>query len=201
MKSALRFRGSPAASAFVFFAATLFSPRPTLGQSVYGTITGSVSDSSQAAVVGAQVVAASPENGFTRETLSNSTGVYTLPNLLPGTYTLTVTAPGFQTYRKTEVAVTVQTLARVDAVLAIGGVNETVTVVSDAATMQTDRADVHSEITDPGSEQRAVADRPQLPDAVRHGPRHFAAAERTLVWRQPHAVCCVHGKRGQRQFE
>ena len=148
MKSAFRFRGSSAASVFVILFATLFSPRPTLGQSVYGTITGSVNDSSQAAVVGAQVVATSPENGFTRETLSNSTGVYTLPNLLPGTYTLTVTASGFQTYRKTEVVVTVQTLTRVDAVLAIGGVNETVTVVADAATMQTDRADVHSEITE-----------------------------------------------------
>src|SRR5438874_9612651 len=136
MMSAFRLRCSSVAYVSVFLAATLLSPQTALGQSVYGTITGSVTDSSQAALVGAQVVAANPETGFTRESLTNSTGVYTLPNLLPGTYTVTVTAPGFQTYRKTEVAVTVQTLTRVDAVLAIGGVNETVTVAADAATMQ-----------------------------------------------------------------
>src|SRR5215472_17086164 len=101
MRSALRHLGSLFARVFAFLAAVLFSPSPTLAQSVYGTITGNVTDSSQATVVGAQVVAANPETGFTRETLSNSSGVYTLPNLLPGTYTLTVTSQGFQTYRKT----------------------------------------------------------------------------------------------------
>src|SRR5689334_18364735 len=141
MQPAFRFRGSSQASGFVFLAASLLSLRPAFAQSVYGTITGSVTDSSQASVIGAQVVATNPGTGFTRETLSNSSGVYTLPNLLPGSYTVTVTAPGFQTYRKTEVVVTVQTLTRVDAVLAVGGVNETVTVAADAATLQTDRAD------------------------------------------------------------
>src|SRR5215467_3908620 len=132
MKSARHPHGALFAPVLAFLAVTLLSPSPTFRQSVYGTITGSVTDSSQATVAGARVVAESPENGFTRETLSNSSGVYTLPNLLPGTYTLTVTAQGFQTYRKTEVVVAVQTLTRADAILAIGGVNESVTVVADA---------------------------------------------------------------------
>jgi hypothetical protein len=79
MQSTFGLRGFFGASVFVFLAATILSPRLAVGQSVYGTITGSVTDSSQAALVGAQVVAANPETGFTRETLSNSTGVYTLP--------------------------------------------------------------------------------------------------------------------------
>ena len=66
-------------------------------QSVYGTIAGNVTDSSQAAVVSARVVATNPSNGFTRETLSNSVGVYSVPDVLPGVYTVEVSAPGFQT--------------------------------------------------------------------------------------------------------
>jgi hypothetical protein len=131
----------------IVLAALMLSPGRASGQSVYGTITGSVTDSTRAAVVNAHVAATDPTTGFTRDTVTNSTGVYTLPNLVPGTYTVTVTAPGFQTYTRTEVIVTVQTLTRVDAMLAIGGVNETVTVSADAATLQTDRADVHSEVT------------------------------------------------------
>ena len=132
--------------ASILLGVLLLAPPGAVGQSVYGTIAGSVTDSSQAAVVNARIVAVNPATGFTRETLSNSTGAYTLPDLLPGAYTVTVTASGFQTYTRTGVAVTVQALTRVDATLAIGAVNETVTVSADVATLQTDRADVHSEI-------------------------------------------------------
>ncbi len=98
-------------------------------------------------MVSARVSAVNPATRFTRETLSNSTGVYTLPNLLPGTYTVTVSAPGFQAYTRTSVDVTVQALTRVDATLEVGNVNQTLTVSADAATLQTDRADVHSEVS------------------------------------------------------
>lgn len=133
---------------YLCLVATLLSPWHAIGQSVYGTIAGNVADTSQSAIVSARVAAANPETGFTRETLSSSGGVYTLPNLLPGTYTVTVSAPGFQNYTRTGVVVTVQTVIRVDATLAIGSVNETVTVSADAATLQTDRADVHTEINE-----------------------------------------------------
>src|SRR4051794_33607145 len=116
-------------------------------QSVYGTIAGNVKDSSQAAVASARVVATNPETGFTRETLSNSVGVYTVPDVLPGVYTVEVSAPGFQTYKRTGVTVSVQTLTRVDVALSIGTTNETVTVSADAAELQTDRTDVRSDLT------------------------------------------------------
>src|SRR5947207_12821703 len=103
MKSEFRSCGFSVAYVCLFLATILLSPWTGFGQSVYGTIAGSVTDSTQAAVVGAQVVATNPATGFTRDTSSNSTGVYTVPNLLPGTYNVTITAPGFQTYTRTEV--------------------------------------------------------------------------------------------------
>lgn len=135
------------ARVYLGLGAALLSPWHAIGQSVYGTIAGSVTDSTHAAIINARVAAVNPQTSFTRETLSNAGGVYTLPSLEPGTYTVTVTAPGFQAYTRTGVVVTVQTLTRVDAALAVGNVNETVTVTADAATLQTDRADVHSEIS------------------------------------------------------
>ena len=116
-------------------------------QSVYGTIAGNVTDSSQAAIVNARVVATNPATGFTRETLSNSVGVYSVPDVLPGAYTVEVSAPGFQIYKRTGVTVSVQTLTRVDVALSIGATNGTVTVSADAAELQTDRTDVRSDLT------------------------------------------------------
>src|SRR5215472_16952209 len=88
-------------------------------QSVYGTIAGNVTDSSQAAIVSARVVATNPETGFTRQTLSNSVGVYSVPDVLPGVYTVEVSAPGFQSYKRTGVTVTVQALTRVDVAMSV----------------------------------------------------------------------------------
>ena len=110
------------------------------------TIDGNVTDPSQAALVAAKVVVTEQANGFVRETVTNSAGVYTLPNLPPGTYTVTISSSGFQPYTRTGVVVTVQTTTRVDAALTVGGVTENVTVSAETAVLQTDRADVRFEI-------------------------------------------------------
>lgn len=124
----------------------VIAPRAARGQFLQGTIDGNVTDASQAALVDAKVVATEQATGFVRETVTNSAGVYTLPNLPPGTYTVTISTSGFQPYTRTGVVVTVQTVTRIDAALSIGGVTEKVTVSADAAVLQTDRADVRFEI-------------------------------------------------------
>jgi len=116
-------------------------------QSVYGTIAGNVTDTSQAAIVGARVVATNPETGFARETISNTVGVYSVPDVLPGTYTVEVSAPGFQTYKRAGVTVSVQTLSRVDVSLAVGSNAESITVLAESAELQTDRTDVRSDLS------------------------------------------------------
>jgi hypothetical protein len=133
-------------SACLLLALAVVAPRAARGQLLHGTVNGNVTDPSGAAVAGARVVATDQATKFVRDAVTNSAGVYTLLDLPPGTYTVTVTFLGFQTYTRTGVEVTVQTITRVDVALTVGGVNESVTISAEAATLQTDRADVRSEI-------------------------------------------------------
>jgi len=122
------------------------APRAARGQFLQGTISGNITDASQAAIAGAKIVVTEQATGLVHETETNAAGVYTLPNVPPGTYTVTISSPGFQPQTRTGVVVTVQTVARVDSVLTVGEVKENVTVSAEGAVLQTDRADVRFEI-------------------------------------------------------
>jgi len=65
-------------------------------QLLQGSITGNVFDPSNAAVVGAKVVATEQQTNFTRETTTNDQGGYNLLTMPPGTYRITVTSPAFE---------------------------------------------------------------------------------------------------------
>src|SRR6516225_6955095 len=73
-------------------ASILVVPKEAVAQALLGEIDGNVTDSTQAAIVGAVVVATSAETNIRRETVTNSAGGYALPDLPPGTYTITITA-------------------------------------------------------------------------------------------------------------
>src|SRR5258708_6225251 len=128
-------------------AIALLSVGEVRAQLLQGTIDGNVSDPTHAAVAGAKVTATDEQTNAIRETVTNATGGYTLPTLPPGTYTVTVTAPGFQTYTQTGVVVSVNTVARVDVSLKVGQVSESMTVAAQTAALQTDRADVRTDLT------------------------------------------------------
>src|SRR5437867_1014348 len=98
------------------------------GQLLQGTIDGNVTDSSQAAIPGATVTARDQQTNFTRETKTNAVGGYSLSGLPPGTYTIAVNSPGFQSYTETGIAVVPNTIRRVDVTLTVGQVTESVTV-------------------------------------------------------------------------
>ena len=121
-----------------------------LAQLLQGSISGNVSDASQAAVASAKVSATDENTGLTRAVVANSTGVYDIPVLPPGTYKLTVSASGFQTAVRTGVVVAAQTATRVDVMLNVGALTESVQVAASATSLQTDRMDVRSEL---GSQQ------------------------------------------------
>ncbi len=116
-------------------------------QSDRGTITGTVTDSSGAVVPGAIVVAENPQTGTRHETVSTSTGSYTLPQVPVGVYNLTVALEGFGRFHQEGIRIYVAQSARVDAKLLVGGVAEEVNVIANASLLRTESAEQSSSIT------------------------------------------------------
>src|SRR5271154_1266466 len=89
-------------------------------QTFRGTILGTVTDPSGAVVPGAKVSARNMGTGLERSTETSADGSYSVPELPIGTYSVTVTQTGFQTFVTTGVAVDIAIERRVDAVLKTG---------------------------------------------------------------------------------
>jgi hypothetical protein len=92
---------------------------PAAAQVLYGSLTGNVTDPSGAALPGAGVEALNVATGVAREDTAGSAGVYRFPELLPGIYKVTISAPGFTTLVTENVRVDANTVRRVDAQLAV----------------------------------------------------------------------------------
>jgi hypothetical protein len=120
----------------LLFGAAAFSvsPQIVLAQANFGTIVGTVTDTTGADVPGAQVVLRNVETNETKQTTSGAGGTYNFLNLNPGMYTVTVTENGFQTLTKDKIDVTVGGTARVDAALQVGNVSQSVTVEASSVT-------------------------------------------------------------------
>ena len=116
-------------------------------QVLYGSLVGSVSDPSGSIVPSAAVRVTHEETGQNRSTVTNESGGYVVPSLIPGHYTVEISAPGFGSYKQRGVEVTINTVSRVDATLQLSQVGETVQIAAQAVALQTDKADVHSEIS------------------------------------------------------
>jgi hypothetical protein len=134
------------AIALVITGAIIPWARPADAQVLYGGLVGTVRDSSGAAVPGATVTATNTNTGLVLEAVSNETGNYSITNIQPGAYDVAVSLQGFKEFVRTGVPVTANNISRVDLTLEIGGLEETVTVASEAALLQTDTADVHTEL-------------------------------------------------------
>lgn len=92
------------------------------------SLTGTVRDPANLAVVRAEVAVRNTANGLVRELKTNSSGEYLAPALPPGEYDITVTAPGFRRYEAQNVTLRVAQKARIDVTLQVGGVESQVTV-------------------------------------------------------------------------
>ena len=109
-------------------------------QQTTGTVTGIVTDASGGGVPNVSVTLSSSATGFTRTVTANGNGEYTVPDVEPGTYKLSVNAPNFKAYIANNVQVNVATANTVNAQLQIGDTSETVTVEDTNVTVQTDSA-------------------------------------------------------------
>lgn len=105
---------------------------PTEAQTAAGQITGLVKDQAGAAVPGATVTVTETRTNLQRVVVSTSDGVYTVPSLAPGEYRLDLELSGFRPVRREGIRLATGETARVDFDLAVGTVQEQVTVVADA---------------------------------------------------------------------
>jgi len=130
------------------FMAMLVGASAAGAQVLYGSLTGSVTDASGAALPGAQVTAVNGQTGASQVQTSDSSGIYRFPALLPGTYNVTIVGKGFSKQQTPGVAVQANEVARVDGQLKVENVAEEVTVTTAPPIMQTDTADVRTDISE-----------------------------------------------------
>ena len=113
-------------------------------QAVYGSIVGTVADSTGAMVSGAKVTITDLGRDVTNETSTNDSGLFTQRFLIVGRYRIRVEAPGFKSFVQENVGVSVDTETRVDIQLQVGDVSQTMEVTSEAGVLKTERSDVAS---------------------------------------------------------
>lgn len=111
-------------------------------QTERGNITGTVTDTTQAAVAGASVVVTNTATNQSTSVRTTDTGAYNVPNLPPGPYRLEVSLQGFKQVRREGLTLTAAATLRVDATLEVGQVSETVEVNATVAQVQTENAKV-----------------------------------------------------------
>src|SRR5258708_6409557 len=119
-----------------------FGASTSLGQAVYGSLVGTVTDPQGNAVAGAKVTVANIAKGTTEETTTNESGNYSVTHLIPDSYRIRVEAPGFKAYDIVSVRVDADTTVRADAALQVGTVAQSVEVTGEIPQLQTDRSDV-----------------------------------------------------------
>ena len=113
---------------------------PAFAQQTNGSIIGTVTDSSGAAVTNITITVSDAATGFTRTVTANQSGEYTVPDLPNGTYKVTISSPSFKAFVTNDVRVDVATTDTVNAQLQVGATSEVVTVEDTNIQVQTDSA-------------------------------------------------------------
>ncbi len=115
-------------------------------QTTNGGIQGTVTDPNGGAVSGASVTGRNLDTGLTQATSTTDAGIYSLPNLPPGRYSVVVEAPGLKKYSQEGVTVLTGTTVSLDIPMQVGGVSENVTVIADASQLQTATSEIGSTV-------------------------------------------------------
>ena len=123
------------------------APHDARAQESRGTIVGTVTDSSGGVVPGAKVEVVNSATNVDVPTVTNESGSFRVPFLIPGQYRITVGKPGFKTYVHPEVEVRVAEMVEVKTALQVGETTETVQVNASAEVLQTTEASQSSTIT------------------------------------------------------
>ena len=125
----------------------LLALTPALRAQENATINGTVTDATGAVVANAQLTLTNTATGVVRNDVSNSVGAYRFGNVGIGTWTLSATAPGFQTYTKTGIVVNVAQTLEEDVQFKVGSASQTVSVQAEALQTQTETSEVSTLIS------------------------------------------------------
>ena len=136
-----------------------YPAKKALGQAVYGSVIGTVTDASGAAVPNAKVTITDIGKDVNFVTSTNEAGSYEQSHLIVGTYRLRVEAPGFQASVQEKVNVTVDAAAHVDVTLQVGAVTQTVNVTAEVSLLKTERTDVAVSFQTKAVEELPIYDR------------------------------------------
>jgi hypothetical protein len=132
-------------------------------QVLYGSLTGNITDPSGAVVPGASVEALNQGTGAVRQVTADVRGVYLFTILTPGNYKVTVTAAGFSPQVTDNLSIIANATLRNDVQMKLGQMAQSVTVEAGLARLQTDRADVNTQL-----EIKQIADLPITSSAGRN---------------------------------
>ncbi len=116
-------------------------------QVLYGSITGNVTDKSGLALPSAKAEAVNTETGVTKQAQADAQGVFSLLDLQPGIYRVTISAPNFASAVENNVQLDANTERRVNVSLGVSAVNQSVTIDASAVTLQADRVEVNTQIS------------------------------------------------------
>ena len=140
---------------FVVLVAVAMSLTGELQAQTLGEITGVVSDSTGAVIVGAKVTATNTGTNAARTAVTNDSGIYSFPAMQPGAYTLKVEMAGFKSFNETGIRLQVQQTARIDVAMEVGEVTQTIEVSGGGALLTTENATVGTVI-----ENKRIVDLP-----------------------------------------
>jgi hypothetical protein len=125
---------------------TLFVSIRVNAQAVGATLSGTVTDPSGGVIVGAQISIKNIGTGVTRTLTSDSAGFYSAPNLLPGSYEVSVTAPGFSTSVQSNITLSVGAQQLLNIGMKVGEASQTVQVTESAPTVELTSATISAQV-------------------------------------------------------
>ncbi len=129
------------------------------GQAVYGSILGTVTDATGAAVNGAKVSVTSQTKNVTTVVTTNESGNYAVTHLIPDVYTVRIEGKGFKTVETKNVEVSADTGTKIDGQFQVGSTSEQIEVTAEAPQLKTDREDVSVEFNSKQLEELPIFNR------------------------------------------
>jgi hypothetical protein len=151
-------RSALAVFASLFILSCLLT-QAAFGQAVFGSILGTITDASGAAVANAKVTVTSQTKDTSYDATTNESGNYSVTHLIPDVYTVRVEGQGFKILEFKDVQVSADTGVSVNGQFQVGSTSEQVEVTAEAPQLKTDRADVSIEFNSKYVEDLPVLNR------------------------------------------